>query len=273
MKPNGSSTQRTRDVSDYCTNLVTELENVAQPLASFFLCVRSNVPEIPDEDPATKVTMEAYANGEVEILVSNAAYYQIGSRRLEMQTGGELYRMPHSITPEQATELVKRGGEVLSEGCTRPSEDETPPVLFTQEGRRIRAEQSFTCAEDKPVTMEASFFEMALQLEAVDDTSFLVAKLEESTLGKEQLYKFENGEDLLFYKWRGSYASFPVLTILVVCFGALRLFVMLFTHNVIHVGIELIIKDQLGLKFGDSMLQNVSSVRYERVGFRGRASD
>lgn len=275
VRPNGSGILQTRDVSADCTSLVTKLENVAQPMASFFLCVRSRVPEIPAaDDPVTKVIVEAQADGEVEFTVINSADYYLGSRRLEMQTGGLFYRIPHSITPEQAKELVKRGGNVLSEGCTRLSgKDETPPVVVTQEGRRIRAEQSFTCKEDKPVTMEASLIEMYSQVDAIEDSSLLVAKVEDAELGLENSFEFESGEDLPFYKWRGSYASFLVLSILVACFGAARLLVMLFTHNDIHVGIELIIKDQLGLKFGDSMLQNASSVQYEGVSFLGRESE
>lgn len=275
LPPNGSALLHTRDVSQSCTRILPNLETVVHPIASFFMCIKSNViPQPSEQDPASRVILEARADGEVEVRILDASDHFVASRRLEMMTEGQLYRLPHSITKEQAIELVKAGGEVLAAGCTqKDAEGGVPPVNVIQEGRRVQAEQVFTCEEQVPVTMKDAFYEIALRIDTVDDKDLLVAKLEESELGSEKLFEFTNGDGLPFYRWRGSYASVLVLAILVACTLTARLVVTLFTHNDIHLGLELIIKDQLGLNYADSMLQNGSSFQYERVNIWGRTPE
>lgn len=181
--------------------------------------------------------------------------------RINLQTGAEVFVLPAEITREDAKVILATGLKVLGEYCEFEGDlPESQVQVDENDEGNWRVIQSFECAvelSEKELAYTAIL--MSQHATLVESDRMLVMTGSDFDAG---VVRYVDGGNLPFFTRHASYVSFTVLAILTVGVTLTRIVTKIVTNNDVHLGIETILKEGMGLLCCDSMLQSRTSVSY-----------
>lgn len=225
---------------------------------------------------ATTLSMSQTFNDEVVLKFASPNQRYGSYFRIDVRIVGEVYRLRGNIPLTKVKSLMRSGQSKMMKGCPMSLNDaRRPPPKVTYYGQKWNISQSLPCDPGRKIVLDTFRFIGRLftvvnsETFEIVSTNELKAGLGSSSDRAKRRSNFVRGDDLPFIIRRRSYVSLAPLSITVACILVCKVVLKNLTNNDIDVGIESIVKDGLGMKCCDSMLQNRSRVDYSGDNFFG----
>lgn len=242
-------------------NVSTQFRDEALP--QFSVCNKPTFSRLSAEKKYGYVSVGHIMQSEVFVRVMFYGWLSTATALPEIYVNEKLYQVKHALTNATAAALVDIGLDLMAAECASGNTStaieathSTPPNSHEKEvyTKRMACPTGPTSEEEVRAKQVTITTELMKYLTFVDADSL--------DLREKSTTEFVPADNIVFLRRRRRILSVSILGILCACLVALRLLSMTFLNNDVAIGVELIIKRRLGLKFCESTLRNRSGISY-----------
>lgn len=267
------STAKLSNLFIECSQFESQYGDREEPLADFFACrFPYYIPNKSSDAKTTTMTITQSAGETVTVLVASPNRFYESRFHVDVRVSGDVYRIKNHLNSGQGKRLAGIGAQEIFEGCSNrtPDQEETKnailPIQTDLQNGRWAHSISVQCAQPPPENVvQTAISSVVKRLTLINTEKFEIVDVKDIEHQAAKEKPFVLGDRLSLIRRRRSYMSPAVLIITVAIALICRIVVKAVTNNDIIVATEMMIKERMGMKSCDSLLQNTSIVGYRTL--------